>query len=78
MAFALGIATNALNIVAMWLLAKRIWYAPIFASCVQVLWIAYIWALGPAAYPMLITTLPVTIIWLLAIPKWSRFRQNIE
>ncbi len=72
MAMLIGLITNLLNIGVMVLVAKKIRYAPITAVVVQALWLAYIAVLGPSAYPMLLTVVPVTVIWSLAIPKWLR------
>ncbi len=72
MTFTFGLVTNLLNIAVMILIAKKKGYAPIAAVAIQFLWIAYVILMGPDAYPMLLTTIPVMAIWAIAVPKWRR------
>ena len=73
----LGIVLNIVTLFFMFSKLRKYWWSPIGTSLAQFPWIWYIILLGPEAYPMLITAIPVLIMNVCFIKKWYKERDKL-
>ena len=65
-------AANITSCIALLLMTRKVWWAPIFGAAQQILW-AY-WCIQDRLWPLLLTTAVWFVAYAVAVPKWYNER----
>lgn len=70
----LGWIVLVTSCIAVFLMSKKVWWAPIFGFVQEILWV--IWAAWTGLLPLVLAAFVYGAAYLLAIPKWWRERAS--
>lgn len=75
MIFYLSIFIYVTHIFGRILIARKIWYAPIYCVCQEGFWIILFGLIQSGTWPLILLSLTDAAIYIWAVPKWRRERK---